>query len=157
MRILYGVVGEGMGHAIRFFPAPVRKARTTLVPPILRPEILNSAARRGDHWLIYQTAEGYDALLAFRAFDAGGGGYCTFRAAANLTQQRILGCVREPNPQLTGDAEGGKSRGDTAGDTHFASPATECASRRSTAPMMALRTRPISALMTSFWRAAFET
>jgi uncharacterized protein (TIGR00661 family) len=46
-----------------FFPLPVRKPHTTLVPPVLRPEILTAQARRGDHWLIYQTAEGYDALL----------------------------------------------------------------------------------------------
>jgi len=46
-----------------FFEAPVRKPRTTLVPPILRPEVLARAPSRGDHWLIYQTAEGYDALL----------------------------------------------------------------------------------------------
>lgn len=46
-----------------FFAAPVRKPRTTLVPPILRPEILAKTPTRGDHWLIYQTAEGYDALL----------------------------------------------------------------------------------------------
>jgi uncharacterized protein (TIGR00661 family) len=46
-----------------FFPAPVRKPRTTLVPPILRPDILGKTPTRGDHWLIYQTAEGYDALI----------------------------------------------------------------------------------------------
>jgi uncharacterized protein (TIGR00661 family) len=46
-----------------FFRAPVRKPRTTLVPPILRPDILAQAPTRGDHWLVYQTAEGYDALL----------------------------------------------------------------------------------------------
>jgi uncharacterized protein (TIGR00661 family) len=46
-----------------FFPTPVRKPHTTLVPPVLRPEILEAKARRGDHWLIYQTAEGYEALL----------------------------------------------------------------------------------------------
>ncbi len=46
-----------------FFRAPVRRPRTTLVPPILRPEVLNAPPARGDHWLIYQTAEGYDALL----------------------------------------------------------------------------------------------
>jgi uncharacterized protein (TIGR00661 family) len=43
-----------------FFYPPVRKARTTLHPPILRPEILTSAAPRaegaGDHLLVYQTS-----------------------------------------------------------------------------------------------------
>ncbi len=42
-----------------FFYPPVRKERTTLVPPILRDEILaaRSKVRRGDHLLVYQTAE----------------------------------------------------------------------------------------------------
>jgi uncharacterized protein (TIGR00661 family) len=44
-----------------FFP-PVRKEKTTLVPPILRPEILAARRRRGDHLLVYQTAEGYAGL-----------------------------------------------------------------------------------------------
>lgn len=38
-----------------FFP-PVKKARTTLVPPILRPEILAARRETGDHVLVYQTA-----------------------------------------------------------------------------------------------------
>jgi uncharacterized protein (TIGR00661 family) len=42
-----------------FFDAPVRKERTTLVPPILRPEILTarSTARDGSHLLVYQSAD----------------------------------------------------------------------------------------------------
>jgi uncharacterized protein (TIGR00661 family) len=47
-----------------FFPLPVRKPNTTLFPPILRPEILNATPGRGEHLLVYQTAEGYDSLLA---------------------------------------------------------------------------------------------
>lgn len=46
-----------------FFP-PVRKDRTTLHPPILRPEILAAKPTRGDHLLVYQTGESHDALLA---------------------------------------------------------------------------------------------
>jgi uncharacterized protein (TIGR00661 family) len=38
-----------------FFP-PVRKPRTTLVPPILRPEILQARREPGAHVLVYQTA-----------------------------------------------------------------------------------------------------
>lgn len=38
-----------------FFP-DVRKPRTTLVPPILRPEILAARREPGDHVLVYQTA-----------------------------------------------------------------------------------------------------
>lgn len=45
-----------------FFRAPVRKERTSVFPPILRPEILAARPSRGDHLLVYQTAEGYDAL-----------------------------------------------------------------------------------------------
>lgn len=42
-----------------FFYPPPRKDRTTLVPPILRPEILDARAqvRRGDHLLVYQTSD----------------------------------------------------------------------------------------------------
>lgn len=44
-----------------FFPE-LRKPRTTLVPPILRPEVLAAPATRGDHLLVYQTAEGNTGL-----------------------------------------------------------------------------------------------
>ena len=44
-----------------FFPE-VRKPQTTLVPPILRPEVLAAPATRGDHLLVYQTAEGNTGL-----------------------------------------------------------------------------------------------
>lgn len=51
-----------------FFRAPVRKERTSLYPPILRPEILAAASRRGEHLLVYQTAGTYGALVdALRA------------------------------------------------------------------------------------------
>ncbi len=45
-----------------FFP-PVRKRRTTLVPPILRPEILRAVREPGDHVLVYQTAASNEALV----------------------------------------------------------------------------------------------
>lgn len=45
-----------------FFYPPTRKEHTHLVPPILRPEILNAPRTDGGHLLVYQTAEGYDAL-----------------------------------------------------------------------------------------------
>lgn len=51
-----------------FFRAPIRKERTSLFPPILRPEILAARPSRGEHLLVYQTAEGYGALAdALRA------------------------------------------------------------------------------------------
>lgn len=46
-----------------FFYPPVRKAKTTLFPPILRPEILTANKRKGEHLLVYQTAEGNTRLL----------------------------------------------------------------------------------------------
>jgi uncharacterized protein (TIGR00661 family) len=39
-----------------FFYPPVRKVRTTLHPPILRPEILAATPGPGEHLLVYQTA-----------------------------------------------------------------------------------------------------
>jgi len=39
-----------------FFHPPVRSRRTTLVPPVLRPEILAAHSERGEHLLVYQTA-----------------------------------------------------------------------------------------------------
>jgi len=46
-----------------FFRPPVRKPKTTLCPPILRPEILAAKRSDGDHLLVYQTAEGNEALV----------------------------------------------------------------------------------------------
>ena len=45
-----------------FFSPEVRKPRTTLVPPILRPEILAARPSAGEHLLVYQTAEGNTEL-----------------------------------------------------------------------------------------------
>ncbi|MBN2341664.1 MAG: teichoic acid biosynthesis protein [Deltaproteobacteria bacterium] len=45
-----------------FFTPDIRKDKTTLVPPILRPEILHLTPETGDHLLVYQTGEGYDEL-----------------------------------------------------------------------------------------------
>ncbi|MBX3213815.1 MAG: teichoic acid biosynthesis protein [Labilithrix sp.] len=41
-----------------FFHPEVRKERTRLFPPILRPEILAAKRRRGEHLLVYTTGEG---------------------------------------------------------------------------------------------------
>jgi uncharacterized protein (TIGR00661 family) len=46
-----------------FFRPEVRKERTTLHPPILRPEILAARRSEGAHILVYQTAEGHGALV----------------------------------------------------------------------------------------------
>ena len=45
-----------------FFYPPMRKPRTTLAPPILRPEILAAERGQGDHLLVYQTSTSNTAL-----------------------------------------------------------------------------------------------
>ena len=45
-----------------FFP-PVRKGRTSLIPPILRPQILAAEREPGEHILVYQTADSNTKLL----------------------------------------------------------------------------------------------
>lgn len=45
-----------------FFRPPIRKERTSLHPPILRPEILAAQRSKGEHLLVYQTAEGNETL-----------------------------------------------------------------------------------------------
>jgi uncharacterized protein (TIGR00661 family) len=49
-----------------FFP-PARKRRTSLHPPVLRPEILAARSERGEHLLVYQTSESNEALPAILA------------------------------------------------------------------------------------------
>jgi uncharacterized protein (TIGR00661 family) len=51
-----------------FFEAPVIRPRTTLVPPILRNEVLSARPEDGGHLLVYQTSTSYGGLLdALRA------------------------------------------------------------------------------------------
>ena len=45
-----------------FFYPPVRARRTTLVPPVLRPQVLAARPEQGDHLLVYQTATTNRAL-----------------------------------------------------------------------------------------------
>jgi uncharacterized protein (TIGR00661 family) len=47
-----------------FFYPPVRKKFTTLVPPILRPEVLAAVRKAGNHVVVYQRAVGEKELLA---------------------------------------------------------------------------------------------
>ena len=49
-----------------FFP-PVFRKHTSMVPPVLRPEVIAQPATRGDHLLVYQTSEDHDALAAVLA------------------------------------------------------------------------------------------
>jgi uncharacterized protein (TIGR00661 family) len=46
-----------------FFYPEVRKRRTTLIPPILRPDVLAARREPGDHVLVYQTASSNQELL----------------------------------------------------------------------------------------------
>jgi uncharacterized protein (TIGR00661 family) len=62
------VAGAFHYHITTFFYPPVRKPRTTLHPPILRPEILAARPEPGGHLLVYQTSTSNDALVeALRA------------------------------------------------------------------------------------------
>src|SRR5262249_3377530 len=45
-----------------FFP-PVRKARTTLLPPILRDRVLDAEKSWGEHVLVYQTSDTFHDLV----------------------------------------------------------------------------------------------
>ncbi len=45
-----------------FFYPPIRKKRTTLVPPILRDSILEAEPSQGEHLLVYQTSSNFLAL-----------------------------------------------------------------------------------------------
>src|SRR5450631_3756615 len=49
-------------HVTTFFYPPVRKPNTTLLPPILRPEILAAQPESGRHLLVYQTSTSNAAL-----------------------------------------------------------------------------------------------
>ena len=46
-----------------FFQPPIRKARTTLHAPILRPSILSATPTNGEHLLVYQTVRENTALI----------------------------------------------------------------------------------------------
>jgi uncharacterized protein (TIGR00661 family) len=56
------VAGAFHYHITTFFYPPVRKERTTLHPPILRPEILAAKPEAGEHLLVYQTSTSNAAL-----------------------------------------------------------------------------------------------
>jgi uncharacterized protein (TIGR00661 family) len=47
-----------------FFRPELRKERTRLFPPILRPEILTANRRKGEHLLVYTTGEGNEGFAA---------------------------------------------------------------------------------------------
>jgi uncharacterized protein (TIGR00661 family) len=75
-----------------FFYPEVRKDRTKLFPPILRPEILAARRSNGDHLLVYQTAEGNDALAGVLA--ASGIECRVYGMRRGLEQEQVEGNVR---------------------------------------------------------------
>ena len=61
MKVTQGIVKAKVARAFHyyittFFQAPIRKQRTSLHPPILRPEILAARPETGGHLLVYQTS-----------------------------------------------------------------------------------------------------
>jgi uncharacterized protein (TIGR00661 family) len=75
-----------------FFRPPVRKDKTTLVPPILRPEILAAKPARGDHLLVYQTAEGNEGLADI--LQASGAPCRVYGMRRSITQDQVDGNLR---------------------------------------------------------------
>jgi uncharacterized protein (TIGR00661 family) len=75
-----------------FFYPELRKDRTKLFPPILRPEILAARPTMGDHLLVYQTAEGNDALADVLA--ASGVECRVYGMRRGIKEEQIEGNVR---------------------------------------------------------------
>jgi uncharacterized protein (TIGR00661 family) len=74
-----------------FFP-PVFRKRTTLVPPVLRPEVTGITPTRGDHLVVYQTSEDHDALsevLAQSGFECR-----IYGLRRNLSEEQVEGNLR---------------------------------------------------------------
>ncbi|MGB0680083.1 MAG: glycosyltransferase family protein [Polyangiales bacterium] len=74
-----------------FFP-PVCKKRTWLYPPILRPEVLAADVQRGDHLLVYQTAEGHSALA--EALQQQGIECRIYGMRRHIQEEQVEGCLR---------------------------------------------------------------
>lgn len=74
-----------------FFRPPVRKADTFLVPPILRPEVLEAKRSAGNHLLVYQTGEGYQAM--FETLSKSGIECRIYGARRNITEDQREGTL----------------------------------------------------------------
>jgi uncharacterized protein (TIGR00661 family) len=75
-----------------FFHPPIRKDRTTLHAPILRPEVLAATPSEGEHLLVYQTAEGNDGLADVLA--ATGLECRIYGMRRNLDEEQVDGNLR---------------------------------------------------------------
>lgn len=74
-----------------FFRPPLRKDRTHLFPPILRPEVLAARRRRGDHLVVYQSSEGHAELA--RVLQSANV-ECRVYGDLRLEREEVLGNVR---------------------------------------------------------------
>jgi uncharacterized protein (TIGR00661 family) len=72
-----------------FFYPEVRRDKTRLFPPILRPEILAAKRTRGEHVLVYQTAEGNESLA--RALEATGLPCRIYGMRRSITRDEVEG------------------------------------------------------------------
>jgi uncharacterized protein (TIGR00661 family) len=74
-----------------FFSPKLRKERTHLFPPILRPEILSARRRAGEHLLVYTTGEGEGFAEALKAT----GLECRiYGMRRGLTEEQVEGKLR---------------------------------------------------------------
>jgi uncharacterized protein (TIGR00661 family) len=75
-----------------FFHPEVRKDKTRLFPPILRPEILNARRRSGEHLLVYTTGEGNSAFAD--ALRESGQECRIYGMRRGLTEEVVEGALR---------------------------------------------------------------
>lgn len=75
-----------------FYYPEIRKDRTSLYPPILRPEIVSTSPTEGDHLLVYQTAEGHEALAGVLA--ASGVECRVYGMRRGIQEEQVEGNVR---------------------------------------------------------------
>jgi uncharacterized protein (TIGR00661 family) len=75
-----------------FFHPPIRKDRTSLHPPILRPEILAAKPSDGEHLLVYQTAEGHETLV--RTLEQTGLECRVYGMRRGITEEQVEGNLR---------------------------------------------------------------
>ena len=73
-----------------FFRPPLRKKRTTLVPSLLRPEILAAEPEPGDHLLVY----GRISEASIAALEASGAVSYVYGARDGLTEEVVEGALR---------------------------------------------------------------
>jgi uncharacterized protein (TIGR00661 family) len=75
-----------------FFRPKIRKKRTRIVPPILRPEIIAAKTSNGEHLLVYQTGEGNEGLAKVLA--ATGIECRVYGMRRDLTAEQVEGNLR---------------------------------------------------------------